>query len=241
MVTHGPFISDVFSHWGDTAFISTASDMNRWAQALGRDKLLPPALWQAMLTPVRLRDGTSYPYGFGVMLSQVGNDRLWKHNGTFKAGYFADLLDFPDRSLSVAVLSNYYGDDEDSFFKLPPMMVGSFEPQLALVGTRPAPPDPQLQLTQSLFETMSGADGQGYTRSFAKHSPYPGMLRQVFVHKPSAKLRYFGCDAMTGAPPDAFGTAVTRECRYIIEDAPQVPGLMLWLTDHNEIAGITFW
>src|SRR5581483_128077 len=35
VATHGPFISDVFSHWGDTAFISTASDMSRWAQALG--------------------------------------------------------------------------------------------------------------------------------------------------------------------------------------------------------------
>jgi CubicO group peptidase (beta-lactamase class C family) len=243
VATHGPFISDVFSHWGDTAFISTASDMSRWAQALGRDKILPPALWKEMLTPVRLRDGTPYPYGFGMMLSQVGGDRLWKHNGTFKAGYFADLLDFPDRSLNVAVLSNYYGDDGESFFKLPPTVVGTLEPQLALIETRAAPPDPEVQLTQSLLKAMSGAGGAGtgYARPYAKYSPYPERLRQVFAHTPSAKLRYFGCAAATGTPPDAFGTAVTRECTYAIEGAPQVPGFMLWLSDHDEIAGITFW
>lgn len=240
--THGPFISDAFSRWGDTSLMSTAADMSRWAQALGHDKILPPALWQEMLTPMRLQDGTPYPYGFGVMLSQVLNNRLWAHTGTFKVGYSADVLDFPDRPLIVAALSNYYGDDT-SFFRLPPMITGTLDPQLAPVELRAVPPDPQAQVTQSLLKTMSGAgdQGAGYTRPFAKYSPYPGLLRDVLVHMPSTKLRYFGCNAVTGMPPDVLGVEVNRECMYALEGAPQVPGLILWLTDHDEIAGLTIW
>ncbi len=244
VITHGPFISDEFSRWGDTGFMSTASDMARWVQALGHDKVLPPHLWQEMLTPVRLRDGASYPYGFGVFLSQVWNERLWEHTGTFKVGYFADLRDFPDRSLKVALLSNYYGD-QASFFKLAPMIVGTLDSRLAPAEMRAAVPDPQTQLTSSLLKTMSGLGrdqgAAGYAEPFTKYTPFPGMLRQVFAHEHAVNLRYFGCDSINGSPPDTLGTRVTRGCMYILEGAPQVPGLMLWLTDDNEIAGLTAW
>ena len=245
-VTHGPFISEQFSHWGDMGILSTARDMGRWANALGKDRLLPAALWHEMLAPARLNDGTLFDYGFGVELEQIGNQRLWIHAGTFRVGYSAMFLSLPERQLAVAMLSNHYGEPLRTL-ELATRLAGMREPTIAPSVMRRPRSDAPPRLTAALFQRLRGADEAhgaiALTPAFARHAGRLRPVQQAFTQlavEPGA-LRFYGCTAVTRAPAEAFGVPVARGCLYRVEGHPDLPGFQLWLTAHDELAGITFW
>jgi CubicO group peptidase (beta-lactamase class C family) len=93
------------------AFLSTVGDLAKWDALLNTDRILTQSSRRQMWTPVRLNDGTAYPYGFGwhTDTQKDGRRVIW-HGGGLPgfASYFARYLD--DR-VSVIVLTN--GDDVD--------------------------------------------------------------------------------------------------------------------------------
>ena len=87
------------------AFLSTALDLARWEAMLYRDEVLTRATREAMWTPVRLTDGTTFGYGYGWMLDSLDGHRQIHHGGTLP-GFRAMMARFPDDSLTVIVLTN---------------------------------------------------------------------------------------------------------------------------------------
>jgi CubicO group peptidase (beta-lactamase class C family) len=55
-----------------------------------------------MWTPVKLNDGTSYPYGFGWEIENAHGHRVITHTGMTGTEYTR----FPDDKLTVIVLTN---------------------------------------------------------------------------------------------------------------------------------------
>jgi CubicO group peptidase (beta-lactamase class C family) len=53
------------------AFRSSLNDMVKWDAALTNATILPQQMLYAMWTPVVLRDGSRYPYGFGFQIGIV--------------------------------------------------------------------------------------------------------------------------------------------------------------------------
>jgi CubicO group peptidase (beta-lactamase class C family) len=49
----------------DGSLYFTAEDLAKWGEALDTQKLLSPASYEQMWTPVKLNNGTTAPYGFG--------------------------------------------------------------------------------------------------------------------------------------------------------------------------------
>ena len=107
--SHGPYISDQFSRWGDMGIISTPGDMAKWALAMNTDRPFPRSLWQTMETPVRLNHGASQPYGFGLQLQDFGGVRFVGHGGSFRVGYTALFMTFPARRIALITMSNFMG------------------------------------------------------------------------------------------------------------------------------------
>ncbi|PAC28308.1 serine hydrolase [Flectobacillus sp. BAB-3569] len=64
---------------GDGNIYSSAEDLNKWIQLVTENKVLKPATWAEAFTPVQLKDGSSYPYGFGWGISENG----FEHTGSW--------------------------------------------------------------------------------------------------------------------------------------------------------------
>ena len=244
-ISHGPFISDQFTHWGDAGVITTGADLGRWLDALGTASLLPPALWQQMETPARLDDGSLVPYNFGLRHEQIGGHPVLLHSGTLIVGYSALEVYMPERHLGIAVISNHYGDD-DPLVDVVLHVVSAMAPEVAPIRERAPEPDPDPALTAALVQRLRGADvahgALATTAAMEQHDSTLPMLKEAFAKLTAPDpLRFVGCVAIEGTPAEAYGARVARQCMYQVDGSSDVPGLIVWLTPAKELAGVDFW
>ena len=101
---------DYSCYAGSSAFLSTPSDLVRFAVAINSGKLLQPATVELLQTSQRLASGEETGYGLGWDLETVPlageQTRLVGHDGESLGGMVASLLTFPERGLVVSVTSN---------------------------------------------------------------------------------------------------------------------------------------
>jgi CubicO group peptidase (beta-lactamase class C family) len=108
---------DYSCYAGASVFVSTPSDLVRFATAVTAGKLLQPATVQLLHTPQRLSTGQDTGYGLGWDLETVtigGREARWVgHDGTSLGGRVASLMIFPAHRITVALTSNIsYTDTE---------------------------------------------------------------------------------------------------------------------------------
>jgi len=101
---------DYSCYAGSSAFLSTPTDLVRFAMAIGRGKLLQPATVQLLQAPQRLASGAETGYGLGWDLENVTlagkQTRLIGHDGDSLGGMVGSFMTFPDHGIAVSVLSN---------------------------------------------------------------------------------------------------------------------------------------
>jgi CubicO group peptidase (beta-lactamase class C family) len=101
---------DLSCYAGAGAFLSTPSDLVRFAIAVDGGKLLKPATVQSLQSPQRLHSGEETGYGLGWDLEtlQIGGQhvRVVGHDGEVLGGTVASLMTFPDQGVVVSVVSN---------------------------------------------------------------------------------------------------------------------------------------
>jgi D-alanyl-D-alanine carboxypeptidase len=93
----------------DWGVLSTIKDLAKWDLALAAGRIVKEASLAEMWTPVKLKSGRSYPYGFGWEVYKTGNRRIITHAGMSGTEY--SLL--PDDKLTVIVLTNLGQRDGD--------------------------------------------------------------------------------------------------------------------------------
>jgi len=98
------------------AFLSTVRDLVKWEGVLETNQILTDESRRLMWTPVRLSDGSSYPYGFGWELGERGGRRHIGHGGSLP-GFRATYARFPDDRLTVIVLANADEVDREAIVK----------------------------------------------------------------------------------------------------------------------------
>ena len=101
---------DYSCYAGSSAFLSTPSDLVRFAMGIDRGTLLQPATVQLLQTSHRLASGQETGYGLGWDLETVtlaGTQPLVVgHNGELLGGMVASLMTLPEHGIVVAVTSN---------------------------------------------------------------------------------------------------------------------------------------
>lgn len=95
-------LTDVFAAG---AIVSTVLDLAKWDAALYTERLLKRRSLEQVWTPVRLNDGTTYPYGFGWYVENFRGHRRLRHNGQ-TAGFAASIARYTDARLTFIVLTN---------------------------------------------------------------------------------------------------------------------------------------
>jgi CubicO group peptidase (beta-lactamase class C family) len=102
---------------GAGVFLSTPTELVRFAMAINGGRLLRPETVAILQTPQRVRSGEETGYGLGWDLEHVelaGAPARWVgHDGTTLGGRVASLMTFPERGIAVSVISNIsYTDAE---------------------------------------------------------------------------------------------------------------------------------
>jgi CubicO group peptidase (beta-lactamase class C family) len=99
------WVSPTLNTTADGALYLTTLDMAKWDAALYTDKLLSRSSLDQMWTPVRLNNGSTYPYGFGWSLEEAHGHRLIGHGGSWQ-GFKAHIGRYVDDALTIVVFAN---------------------------------------------------------------------------------------------------------------------------------------
>ena len=101
---------DYSCYAGSSVFLSTPSDLVRFAMTINSGRLLQPATAQLLQTSLRLPTGEETGYGLGWDLETVTlagkQTRVVGHDGDSLGGMVASLMTFPEHGLVVSVISN---------------------------------------------------------------------------------------------------------------------------------------
>jgi CubicO group peptidase (beta-lactamase class C family) len=89
----------------DGSLYLTVYDMAKWDAALYTEKLLKKSSLEQMWTPVKLNDGSTYPYGFGFGLSEAHHHLVVGHDGEWQ-GFESSIQRFVDDKLTVVAFDN---------------------------------------------------------------------------------------------------------------------------------------
>ena len=101
---------DYSCYAGSSGFVSTPTDLVRFAIAINSGTLLQPATVQLFQTSQRLASGEETGYGLGWDLETVSlagkPTRVIGHDGDSLGGMVASFMTFPEHGLVVSVMSN---------------------------------------------------------------------------------------------------------------------------------------
>ena len=90
------------------ALVSNVLDMAKWDAALSARKLLKPASYDAMWTPMRFNDGKTSAYAFGWQVDPFRGHPRQAHGGGI-TGFSTFVARLPDDKVTVIVLTNQTG------------------------------------------------------------------------------------------------------------------------------------
>lgn len=88
---------------GDGNVYASAEDLLRWDQALYTEKLVKTTTLREAFTPVKLKNGTTYPYGFGWFIDSTG--QVLSHTGSW-TGFLNEIVRDTHKKQTLILLSS---------------------------------------------------------------------------------------------------------------------------------------
>ncbi len=170
----------------------TAHDLALWDISLMDRKLLKPATFETMTTPVRLRNGTPTNYALGVGVYDADGHPRLSHGGAV-SGFVSLNTVWPDQRAAVVVFANADGSSA------PGAITGKIAP---LLLTEPDDPQaaPALRQARQIFDGL--AQGQ-IDRSLLTPNAAAYFTRQV-LEDAAASLKAMG-------PPESLKQTSVEE------------------------------
>jgi CubicO group peptidase (beta-lactamase class C family) len=123
------WVSPTLNTTADGALYLSVLDLAKWDAALYTERVLRRDSLDRMWTPVTLKSGKSYHYGFGWALGSIRGHRVVEHGGAWQ-GFKSAIVRFPDDRLTVILLANLAQTDPS---KLAHAVAGIVDPDLAPV------------------------------------------------------------------------------------------------------------
>jgi CubicO group peptidase (beta-lactamase class C family) len=137
---------------------STTGDLVRWQEALFGGKLLRPDSLERMTTPGK------DDFGLGLIVKQEDGEREISHTGGIQ-GFVADLRYYPERRLSVVVLSNT--ESKETLDLSQQLSKQARSDALTLGVTGGTLRDQILSADRQLFDAYNTCDSVRFSRSLA--------------------------------------------------------------------------
>lgn len=206
----------------DGALYFSVKDLAAWDRALNARSFLAPENFRAWWTPVRLANGTTFPYGFGWDIEEQRGYRLIQHGGSWQ-GFRTAIARYVEQGLTVAVLSNLAQAQPETMAH---EIAGLMEPSLRLPDAVRTGHDPDAERTARL---------RGVLEAWADYRVVPGMAkglaetasgsgREAYDRKETGRqvramtdFRYLGEDDLSDRPIAMRGETVERIVYYALD------------------------
>ena len=208
-VVHQDWVAPSLNTTADGSLYLTLRDMIGWATALDRGVFPGRALLEAAWTPVKLRDGGTYPYGLGWDLTEQRGHRRIGHGGSWQ-GFRSTIQRYPEFGLTVIVLANLAEAEPEAMAYA---IAGMLEPKLAAAHlAEPAGGPPPTVPIPELLRRIAQGDRAGLTPALADFL-LPSTRRGVQeMLAPETGWRFAGCDDLSARPLVRLGSRVVRLC-----------------------------
>jgi D-alanyl-D-alanine carboxypeptidase len=140
---NSPFLEPTLYDNADAGLLSSVLDLARWDAALDEDggkSILKASSREQMWAPVKLVNGSTYPYGLGWHLEDVHGHRLVYHDGNRQDGSSV-MARYVDDKLTVIVLTNL---GNAATTRIARHLAGLLVPALAAADRPIADPEPEV-------------------------------------------------------------------------------------------------
>ena len=203
------WVSPTLNTTADGSLYLSVRDLARWTVGLDQRRVLDSAGLAASWTPVRLRSGATYPYGFGWMLDHQRGRLRTGHTGSWQ-GFRTSIQRYPESDLTVIVLANV-----DAALPAPISytVAGILDPALLpphlLPPSRGGPPQPVEALLAAVVADTAGPRLTPGLRRFISKN-----MREEWDHGLRSVRRWegLGCDEVGDRKIDRLGARVARVC-----------------------------
>jgi len=230
----GYYSSRSYSQRGDMGIVSTAHDMALWSAELDSSRLVRPSLHALMLEPARLRDGSAFPYGFGVVLDDYRGELVLRHAGSYAAGYSANLIVLPGRRVSVIVLTNQHQGNPWVFSGT---LLALADSTLPTIASLPATRDRRPERTRQLAALLNGDSTAALATPAWRRLMYP-QIRGFLSDVVPLAVEYVTCDDVASRKIERFGGTAALECYYRLRHDTMAMTLSVLYTREGRISGM---
>ena len=209
VIRNQQWVSPTLNTTADGSLYLSVKDLTRWTIGLNHARRPDSAALAMSWTPVRLRSGATYPYGFGWMLDHQRGSPRTGHRGAWQ-GFKTSLQRYPESDLTVIVLANL-----DAALPAPISfaVAGILHPKLLpphlLPPSRMGPPEPVRALLAAVMADTAGARLTPGLRGFMSKS-----LREEWSQGLRGVRRWegLGCDEVADRRIERLGGRVARVC-----------------------------
>lgn len=158
------WVAPTFNRCADGALYFSIRDLAAWEKGLQTRSFMGPSSFADWWTPVRLANGTRYPYGFGWSLSEQRGEPVIEHGGSWQ-GFRAAITRYPEQRLAVAVLANSNVAQPETMAHV---IAGLVEPGLRLRDGAAAAPRDEAALAAKLRDVLEAWGGSRTTPAMGK-------------------------------------------------------------------------
>lgn len=127
------WVSPSINTTADGSLYVTALDMAKWEAGLNAGKLLKKESYEAMWSPVKLNDGSTFPYGFGWSIDSLNGKKILEHNGSWQ-GFESTIKRYPGKKTAVIVFANL---KRANTYKITTRILQLIQPELASAKLKP--------------------------------------------------------------------------------------------------------
>jgi CubicO group peptidase (beta-lactamase class C family) len=204
------WVSPSLNTTADGALYFSVLDLIAWARALNGGPVPGAALLQRAWTPVQLRDGGSFPYGFGWDLTEQRDHRRIGHTGSWQ-GFKTAMFRYPEYNLTVIMLANLAQAQPGAMVQA---IAGLLEPALRpphlLAASLPLPAPIRVSdvVRQAASDTSTMRLSDGLRRWLAPS--VRSELKQLLGETAAWKER--GCDPVGDRSIMRLGARIERIC-----------------------------
>ncbi len=200
------WVSPSLNTTADGSLYLTALDLAKWDAALGAGRLLKKESYELVWSPVRLKNGTTYPYGFGWRFDEQRGERVVAHGGSWQ-GFRTAINRYPGRGLTVIVLANLAQAEPET---IAATVAGIVDAELARPDTRASIADPDPARSVAL---------RGALEAWSKGASSPPLAPTLSSASASSRRQKSARETL------AKRLAQARELAYVGEDDVSRRGL----------------
>ena len=203
------WVSPTLNTTADGSLYLTVHDLAKWAVALDRRGVLDSAALAASWTPVRLKGGGTYHYGFGWMLDQQRGRPRIGHTGAWQ-GFKTSIQRYPESGLTVIALANMNAAlPAPVTFAVAGLLDPALLPPHLLPPSRTGPREPIQTLLAAVVGDSAGGRLTPGLRTFISAS-----TREEWRDGLQAVRRWesAGCDDVGARRLERLGGRIARVC-----------------------------